>query len=171
MSSIAEPSIFQTSGPEETGKLGEALGASLQPGVFIALVGQLGAGKTHLVKGIAGGNGLADVRKVTSPTFALVHEYPCRLKMFHVDVYRLGGVGDLESIGFEEFPLDSSVVVMEWADRVEEAVPADHMRIRIKPLSETTREFVVDAGGARATACLQDWIRKASVYLVTDRDA
>jgi len=144
----------ETRSPQETHALGEALGAVLMGGLTIGLVGQLGAGKTVLVKGIAAGNALADTRAVTSPTFTLVHEYAGRLALFHLDAYRLKGPDDLLSLGVEEFAGPDSAVVVEWADRVTEAMPADTLWIELAVAGETDRRFSFRADGDSARRCL-----------------
>jgi tRNA threonylcarbamoyladenosine biosynthesis protein TsaE len=144
----------ETRSPEETHALGEALGAVLVGGLTIGLVGQLGAGKTVLVKGIAAGNALVDTRAVTSPTFTLVHEYPGRLTLFHLDAYRLKGSDDLLALGVEEFARADSAVVVEWADRVAEAMPADTLWIELVVTGGTDRRFSFQANGDLARRCL-----------------
>ena len=118
-------------------------------------IGPLGSGKTQLVKGIAAGNGVEDVRKVTSPTFTLVHEYEGRLTLYHVDVYRLSGPNELEALGFEEFARPDSAVVIEWADRVRPMVPEDALWIELISTGLTDRTLSFEATGPEATGCLQ----------------
>jgi tRNA threonylcarbamoyladenosine biosynthesis protein TsaE len=145
---------WETTSPEATLALGAALGRSLTGGLMIGLVGPLGSGKTQLVKGIASGNEIDDIRKVTSPTFTLVHEYPGRLKLHHVDVYRLSGARELEALGFEEFVGPDSAVVIEWADRVRSVMPADTLWVDLAPTGETSRALTFRAGGETAVRCL-----------------
>jgi tRNA threonylcarbamoyladenosine biosynthesis protein TsaE len=118
------------------------------------MVGPLGAGKTHLVKGIAAGNGTVDPRKITSPTFTLIHEYPGRLRLYHVDAYRLRGPSELIALGFDELVASDSVVAVEWADRVRAAMPTDTLWIEIIPIEETTRNLRLHASGPLAKLCL-----------------
>ena len=146
----------RTGSPEETFALGDALGRALCGGVTIGLVGPLGAGKTHLVKGIATGNAIDDVRKVTSPTFTLVHEYPGRLTLYHVDVYRLRGSADLMALGFDELTRPDCVVVVEWADRVRGVMPVDALWIEVTTTGDTTRSFRFVAGGEAAARCAEE---------------
>ena len=154
MSGSAEQE-WQTTSTEATLALGDALGRSLIGGLTIGLVGPLGSGKTQLVKGIAAGNAIDDVRKVTSPTFTLVHEYPGRLALFHVDAYRLSGARELEALGFEEFSRADSTVVIEWADRVRSVVPDDALWIDLAPTGETSRTLTFRATGDVAVRCLE----------------
>jgi tRNA threonylcarbamoyladenosine biosynthesis protein TsaE len=137
-----------------THDLGRRLGSALEVGDVIALVGPLGSGKTTLVKGIAGGAGVADLRQVNSPTFVIVNEYEAArpgdpLVIHHIDVYRLRGSDDLEAIGFDEMCRTGAVIV-EWADRVEDLMPADRLTITIEPTGDTTRRFRLDPGGPGA---------------------
>jgi len=149
-----EQTTWETTSVEATLALGAALGRSLMGGLTIGIVGPLGAGKTHLVKGIAAGNGTADPREVTSPTFMLIQEYPGRLRLYHVDAYRLRGSSELIALGFDELVAVNTVVVVEWADRVRSAMPADTLWIEITPIGETTRQLLFRADGPLARQCL-----------------
>jgi len=107
---------------EDTLRIGRAIGAVLCAGDVVALVGELGSGKTHLVKGIALGLGVPDDKLVNSPTFVLVNEYLGRLPIYHVDAYRLSDASQLAAIGFDELCQSQAVVLVELADRVAEAI-------------------------------------------------
>ncbi|MEO5754244.1 MAG: tRNA (adenosine(37)-N6)-threonylcarbamoyltransferase complex ATPase subunit type 1 TsaE [Chthoniobacterales bacterium] len=110
----------------------------LQPNDVVALVGGLGAGKTHFVKGLV--EGLAGSEDVTSPTFTLVHEYRRgRLPVFHFDFYRLGALPEIEQIGFYEYLEDGGVSVIEWADRFPQALPNRTRWLRLEAPSESER--------------------------------
>jgi len=135
---------WESTGPEETLRLGAALGRVLRGGDLIALSGPLGAGKTHLVKGIAAGLGVAADEPVVSPTFVLAREYVGRLRLYHLDAYRLSGADELVDLGFEEMLADPvGVVAVEWADRVPEALPPPAWRIELVHVDETTRRLRV----------------------------
>lgn len=103
---------------EQTIALGKAIGRAALGNQVIALIGQLGAGKTHLIKGIAIGLDVPDPDAVSSPTFTLINEHPGRLNLFHVDAYRLDDARQLEALGFDECCRAGALVVVEWADRV-----------------------------------------------------
>ena len=108
--------------PAETFALGETIAATLRPGDVLALCGDLGAGKTHFVKGLAAGLGVAS--SVTSPTFTLIHEYPGgRLPLYHLDFYRLDIEDDALRIGFEEYLDAGGVLAIEWADKFPDLLP------------------------------------------------
>ena len=138
---------WETTSPEETFALGEALGRSMIGGITICLVGPLGAGKTQLVKGIAAGNSIDDAQHVTSPTFTLVNEYAGRLRLYHLDAYRLSGPDELLALGFDEFMCDDSAVVVEWADRVRQVLPDEALWVEIGVSGETCRTLSFRAAG------------------------
>jgi len=128
--------------PEETFAYGQRLAASLQKGDVLALSGELGAGKTHLVKGLAAGLGLES--EVTSPTFTLVHEYTSgRLLLFHIDLYRLESPDEALKIGLDEYLDSPGVTVIEWADKFEELIPPGARRVRLRILDGDRREIEV----------------------------
>lgn len=142
--------ILDVADLEATRRIGRRLGAGLRTGDLVALVGPLGSGKTTLVKAVAAGAGVADPRQVTSPTFVIVNEYQTSLSpapwLYHVDAYRLAGGGDLESLGFEEM-LGQGAVLIEWADRVAEVLPAERLTVAIEPVDENRRRFHCSASG------------------------
>ena len=109
--------------PAATLELGRRIGAQLRGGEFLALCGPLGAGKTHLAKGLALGLGVPPDEPVVSPTFVLVREYQGRLRLVHADAYRLGSSDELRSLGLDEQLTPETVVAVEWADRFPAAIP------------------------------------------------
>jgi tRNA threonylcarbamoyladenosine biosynthesis protein TsaE len=142
--------------PQATEALGRALGALTQRGDVVALVGELGAGKTQLVRGLALGMGL-DPRQVASPTFVFIHEYeptqPSGVVLVHIDAYRLRHAAELETIGWHldtggaELRQDA-VVVIEWADRVEAGLGDDGLRIVLAHDGDQQRRITLAAGSA-----------------------
>lgn len=154
MTATGQRESWETTSPEATLALGAALGRCLVGGLTIGLVGPLGAGKTQLVKGIAAGNAVDDVGKVTSPTFTLVHEYPGRLRLHHVDVYRLRGAQDLIALGFEELIRPDTAVVVEWADRVRSVIPDEALWIELTMTGDAGRRLLFSAVDNAATRCL-----------------
>jgi tRNA threonylcarbamoyladenosine biosynthesis protein TsaE len=130
-----------------TQALGRRLGGLLFPGAVVALVGPLGAGKTHLVRAVAEGLGVGDGRVVTSPTFVLLQEYPARLPVYHFDAYRLRGEVEFAELGAEEYLSGDGVCLVEWADRVSGCLPPDHLRITLDVTGETSRRATVEALG------------------------
>lgn len=134
---------FRTSSPVETVRLGKKLARRFGRGDCLALVGQLGAGKTVLVRGIAAGMGLADRRLVASPTFVLVAEYPTDPPIFHVDLYRPRNASrELPGLGLEEM-LAHGVVVIEWADRAGDALPRPRWQVDIAVTGRSSRRLTL----------------------------
>ena len=139
--SVAETLAF---GRRFAGSASARFAERLGRGDCVALVGQLGAGKTVLVRGIAAGLGVADDRLVASPTFVLVREYEAREWVFHVDCYRLGDPSaELTGLGLGEM-LAEGVVLIEWADRAAAALPRRHWRITIDITGETSRRLGIE---------------------------
>ena len=141
--------------PEETLDLGRRIGRSAQPGDVLALVGELGSGKTVLAKGIAEGLGAATAREVTSPTFVLCREYlDGRIPLYHFDAYRLRGAADLEAIGSADVFGGDGLSVVEWADRAPQALPPDHLEIMLEVIGDETRRLTFTARGPQAERLL-----------------
>jgi tRNA threonylcarbamoyladenosine biosynthesis protein TsaE len=132
-----------------TEAFGRRLGALLFPGAVVALVGQLGAGKTHLVRAVAEGLGVRNPAAVNSPTFVLIQEYPARLSIYHFDAYRLSGEREFRELGSDEYFHGDGVCLVEWADKVEPALPAEHLRIEIHVIDKNRRRFEVTATDGR----------------------
>jgi len=131
-------------GVEETIALGRALGRLLRAGDFLALSGPLGAGKTQLIKGVAAGLEVPDEEPVVSPTFVLIREYVGRLKLYHVDAYRLRSTDELLALGLEEMMSEPrAAVAVEWADRVADAVPGHACRIELAHQDPESRRVCV----------------------------
>jgi tRNA threonylcarbamoyladenosine biosynthesis protein TsaE len=138
-----------------TEAFGRRLGELLFPGAVIALVGPLGAGKTHLTRAIAEGLGVANPAAVNSPTFVLIQEYPARLPIYHFDAYRLSGPREFAELGVEEYFRGDGVSIVEWADRVQSTLPTDHLRIEIEIVDEYRRRFRLDAIGEKNESILK----------------
>ena len=137
--------------PAETEALGEKFGRAAQRGLVIALTGDLGAGKTQFVRGVARGLGIAG--RVHSPTFTLVNEYGGgRLKLFHLDLYRLETPAQILSAGIEEFLSPDGVAVIEWAERLEDGrwkmEDGKIRKVKIEIISESQRKIIYDDFGA-----------------------
>jgi len=135
--------VFTTSSPAGTAELGRTLAGRLRAGDCVALTGGLGAGKTVLVRGIAQGLGLADDRMVSSPTYVLVQEYPAAVPVYHLDLYRMASPeAEIGQLGLEEMLADG-VLLIEWAERAEAALPRPHWRISIDVTSRRARRFTL----------------------------
>ena len=129
-----------TNSAEETVKLGERLGRHLKVGDVLGLIGELGSGKTTLVKGIASGLKVNNREDVLSPTFVLIKEYPGKTPLFHFDLYRLDKVEDIEYLGVDEYLFDRGVCVIEWAEKMKMLLP-DYLQINLSIKGEHKREF------------------------------
>lgn len=137
---------FLTRTPDETVELGRRLAGELPNGAVL-LIGNLGAGKTTLAKGIVDGRRAAGVDEVSSPTFTLVHQYSAVNPVFHIDLYRLDEPREVETLGLDELFSSGALVLLEWAERFPELMPADHSEITIRALPDESREVVVSRVG------------------------
>ncbi len=140
---------FLSRNERETERLGRRLAAVLTPGTVVALCGNLGAGKTRLVQAVAAAMGI-DPKDVRSPTFLLIHEYDGEIPLYHFDAYRLRDVDEFEQLGAAELLESEGICFIEWADRVREALPLDHLRIEIEITGVTERCFRISATGAKS---------------------
>ena len=138
-----------TGSRSETIELGKRLGSLLEADDVVALSGALGSGKTCLTKGIALGLGMTDSRAVRSPTFIIINEYDGRLRLYHVDAYRLQGPEEFESLGSNEFMFSGGVTVIDWAERVADALPAEYLQVVCTHAGESRRTYSMSARGAR----------------------
>ena len=132
---------FITASEQQTEQLAEKLAATLCGTEIIAMYGDLGAGKTAFTRGLARGLGITD--GVSSPTFALVHEYEGRYMLYHFDMYRINGFDDLYSTGFFDYT-GNGVLIIEWSENIKEYLPEERIDINIKRLSENEREITVE---------------------------
>jgi tRNA threonylcarbamoyladenosine biosynthesis protein TsaE len=137
---------FLSDSPDDTVEVGRKIGMQLKGGEVVAVCGALGSGKTYLIKGIAAGAGAQDsARKVNSPTFVIVNEYAGRVDIYHIDAYRLNSVAEFEMIGFDDFCYPESVVLIEWADKIESVLEGiDYMRIELFHTGDTQRRIRID---------------------------
>lgn len=137
-----------------TERIGERLARLARPGDVLALWGELGAGKTQLTKGVAGGLGL-DAALVSSPTFVILHEhYGGRMPLFHLDLYRLEGQ-DLGTTGWEEALEGQGITVIEWPDRASPDLPADRVDVHLEHIADTKRRVLISATGPRSLELLK----------------
>ena len=138
----ADVSTAVTTTPDETVAAGRALAARLAPGSTVALSGEVGAGKTHFVRGMVGGWGGAE--DATSPTFTLVHEYATpRGPVFHLDLYRAASAGEIWASAHDELESPDGLVVVEWADRFPALLPPDAVRVTIAHHGEGRRLITI----------------------------
>ena len=133
--------------PEETQKFGVSIGKVALPGDIFMLVGNLGVGKTCLTQGIAWGLSIKEY--AVSPSFVLVRELYGRLPLYHIDLYRLDHVEEIEDLGLDEYLYGNGVCVVEWAEKGLAVLPAEHLMIEISYLSDTARSFRFKPSGQR----------------------
>lgn len=150
---------YDTASDQETIHLGQELGKVLKEGDVIALVGDLGSGKTWFTKGLALGLGVSPDTIITSPSFALINEYEGRHTLFHLDIYRLESLGDFLSAGLEEYFYRDGVVVMEWADRWPEILPEWKLKVRFVIIDYLVRKIVLSGRHPRAVEILKNLTR------------
>jgi tRNA threonylcarbamoyladenosine biosynthesis protein TsaE len=130
-------------GPDETGDIGLRLGRILRPGDVVGLYGELGAGKTVMVKGIARAFGIRE-RDIVSASFTIISEYPVTPRFVHMDLYRVGTTEEVAGLGLWEHIGGEGVAVIEWAERAEEALPDDTIKVRLKSVDKNTREIIIE---------------------------
>lgn len=133
---------FDSKSVEETIALGNEFAKKLVPGDVVCLEGDLGAGKTHFVKGMASFFGI-DQDKVSSPTFTLINEYPSEIPLYHFDCYRLKNEQEALEIGIEEYLYGDGVSVIEWPSKIKSIIPEDSIQIEIKHIGKSKRSIVI----------------------------
>ena len=136
-----------TGSVEETRALGEALGRLLEAGDVVGLSGELGAGKTALAQGIA--RGLEVAEPVSSPTFALVHEYRGRVPVWHLDTYRVASLDELVDLSWDDLLAGGGVILVEWPERIAPALPAERLHVSLRDRGGDTREIELAPRGER----------------------
>jgi tRNA threonylcarbamoyladenosine biosynthesis protein TsaE len=151
---------YHTVSDDETINLGRKLGAALREGDVVALVGELGSGKTWFTKGIGLGLDISSDTIITSPSFSLVNEYEGRHTFFHMDGYRLESLSDFLSAGLDEYLHQDGVVAMEWADRWPEILPEWNVKVEIVIVDERSRKITLWGNHPRAWEILEDVINK-----------
>ena len=129
--------------PEDTFFIGKIIGENLSIQDVVALIGELGAGKTCITQGIARGVGVPNLYPITSPSFTLINEYQGRVILYHFDLYRLTGSHDIEDLGYEEFLFGDGISVIEWADKIRDILPSNTLFISLKYLNENEREMIL----------------------------
>ncbi|MFC1666858.1 tRNA (adenosine(37)-N6)-threonylcarbamoyltransferase complex ATPase subunit type 1 TsaE [Candidatus Omnitrophota bacterium] len=133
-----------TRSPEETIRLGQKLARRLSRGDVVALYGDLGSGKTTFTKGVGKGLGVKDSRRINSPTFVLIKEYEARVSVYHLDLYRLNNLQDIEDIAVEEYIYGDGVTIIEWAEKIKEILPKKHINVRFTIKDRNRREIKIE---------------------------
>lgn len=134
---------------EKTWEIARFIGGKLRKGDVLALLGELGSGKTCFTGGLARGLGVDEKYQITSPTFTLINEYPARFKLYHFDVYRLNGYSEFEDLGYEEYFCSDGIVVIEWAEKIVKILPADTFFISFEYLDENKRKIIIKGPKSR----------------------
>jgi len=141
--------VFHSQSPSDTIRLGKTIGRLLNRGDVAALIGELGAGKTQLIKGLAEGTGVKNSAYVSSPSFALINEYKGKTPFYHIDLYRLGEEKEVEGLGLEEYFQGDGITAVEWADRIPSLLPKEFLRIHIHYTGKNTRSIEIVGKGMR----------------------
>jgi tRNA threonylcarbamoyladenosine biosynthesis protein TsaE len=134
---------FVSSSPEETRQLGRVLSRHLPERGVVLLIGDLGAGKTTLTKGIVEGLGVASADEVTSPTYTIVHEYGDPTRVYHVDLYRLDTEQEVKALGFEDLLESDALILIEWGERFPALLPEQRIEIKLAAEEGDTRTIVI----------------------------
>lgn len=165
---------LETDSEAATLALAEAVGRALEPGDVIGLTGDLGAGKTVFVRGLARGCHTDPTVPVCSPTFTLANIYPGPTPLYHLDLYRLGADDELEAIGYRDYTDGSGAVAVEWCDQVRDVLPADHLRVELAVVDAERRSLRAAATGPRSRrllAALRAAVGRASAVTAGRRRA
>ena len=141
--------VFQTRSTLETIRVGKDIGQRLLAGDVVALVGELGAGKTQLIKGLAAGVGIENSAYISSPSFTLIHEYPGEIPFYHVDLFRLGREQEAEELGLEEYFQGRGITAIEWADKIPSLLPQELLFISIASMDKNIRSVEISGRGER----------------------
>jgi tRNA threonylcarbamoyladenosine biosynthesis protein TsaE len=141
--------VFFTKSVLETIQIGKWIGRHLLAGDVVALIGELGAGKTHFIKGLASGVAGVKPDTVSSPSFTLINEYGGEIPFYHIDLYRLTSETEAEELGLEEYLPGKGITAIEWADHIPSLLPEELLEIRIQYTGERTRSIEVTGKGSR----------------------
>ncbi|MGD8962013.1 MAG: tRNA (adenosine(37)-N6)-threonylcarbamoyltransferase complex ATPase subunit type 1 TsaE [Desulfobacterales bacterium] len=147
--------LITTQSATETQRQGQIIGAAIEQPIIMALSGDLGSGKTAFVQGLAKGLNVSENYYVTSPTFTLINEYPGRYPLYHVDLYRIEHLLELEDIGLDEVLLADAVIAIEWAEKLSKEVLSNHLQLRFEITGESARRIDLFAYGHPAANLLK----------------
>ncbi len=141
--------VIQSKSASETIRLGKTIGSRLLPGDVVALVGELGAGKTQFIKGLAAGAGMRNPTYISSPSFTLINEYSGKTTFYHIDLFRLGKEKEAEDLGLEDYFQGKGITAIEWADKIPSLLPKEFLLIRIAYAGRNTRSLEISGEGKR----------------------
>src|SRR4030043_1865092 len=141
--------VIQTHSATETIRTGKNIGNRLRSGDVVALVGELGAGKTQFIKGLAAGVGIGNPTYISSPSFTLINEYPGRIPFYHIDLFRLEREKEAEELGIEDYFQGEGITAIEWADKIPALLPKAMLLIRIAYTGKNIRSIEIIGKGKR----------------------
>jgi len=147
--------VFCSKSASETIRVGKNIGTRLLPGDVLALVGELGAGKTQFIKGLAAGVGMGNPAYISSPSFTLINEYPGKIPFYHVDLFRLEGEKEAEELGLEDYFQGGGITAIEWADKIPFLLPKEMLLIHIAYTGKNTRSLEIIGKGKRYQKILE----------------
>ena len=148
-SNLKHKIVIQTRSASETIRVGKTVGSRLLLGDVVALVGELGAGKTQFIKGLAAGVGIENSAYISSPSFTLIHEYPGKIPFYHIDLFRLGREQEAEELGLEDYFQGRGITAIEWADKIPSLLPEELLFISITYLDKNIRSVEIAGRGRR----------------------
>ena len=137
---------FTTNSPEETKSLGKKIGKLLKQGNVVALIGNLGAGKTVIAKGLCSGLGVKE-DYITSPTYTIINQYDGRIPVYHIDLYRLKNSKELYNLGWDEYIYGHGACIIEWADRAAEMLSEEYLTVNLEVMGKDKRKITLQAKG------------------------
>ncbi len=155
-SNLRHKIVIQTRSALETVRIGKTIGNRLLIGDVVALVGELGAGKTQFIKGLAAGVGIENSAYISSPSFTLIHEYPGEIPFYHIDLFRLGKEQEAEELGLEDYFLGSGITAIEWADRIPSLLPKELLLISIVYVDKNVRSLEIVGKGKRYESLIKE---------------
>jgi tRNA threonylcarbamoyladenosine biosynthesis protein TsaE len=159
---MRSPVVLSSGSPEQTYTWGTVLGTLLGRGDVLALVGELGAGKTTFTQGIVRGLGVAEDHYIGSPTFTLINEYEGRVPVYHLDFYRIESPSEVVHLGLEEYLDGDGVAIIEWADKIAALLPEEHMMVRLAYVDCSVRTLDIMGTGAHYDEVVASLARKVS---------
>jgi tRNA threonylcarbamoyladenosine biosynthesis protein TsaE len=149
--------VFQTRSTSETIRIGKRIGRLLKAGDVVALVGELGAGKTQFIKGLAAGVGIGNPTYISSPSFTLINEYPGKIPFYHVDLFRLKREKEAEELALEDYFQGGGITAIEWADKIPSFLPKEMFSIHIAYTGKNTRSIEMIGKGKRYEELLKEF--------------
>jgi tRNA threonylcarbamoyladenosine biosynthesis protein TsaE len=144
-----EKAVLHTKSTSETIRIGKSIGSLLMPGDVVALVGELGTGKTQFIKGLATGVGVGKPTYISSPSFTLINEYAGKVPFYHIDLFRLKSEKEAEELGLEEYFQGGGITAIEWADKIPSFLPQEMLSIHIRYTGKHTRSIEMVGKGKR----------------------